>query len=290
MTLYDPNRVKAPLKRTNPEKGLGVDPGWVEIGWEEALDTIAQRLKKVRDEDPRKLFCQQTTTIHPTGWLHQFQMAFGSPNWSVAGGGLHCGNGAHLIGGMMHASWSLIPDFQHCNYAIYFGCSKGHGAGHAANAVAQQAASARARGMKLIVFDPMCNTAASKATEWVPIRPGTDAAVALAMVNVLLNELGVYDGHYLKHKTNGPYLIGPDGLYVRDEATKEPLVWDAGESRAKVYNDATIVDYALEGVYEVGGVLCQPGFALLKEHVKKYTPEVASGISGVPAATIRRLA
>src|SRR3990172_12299073 len=119
MGLYDPYRVKRPLKRTNPEKGLGVDPGWVEISWEEALDTIAQRLKKVRDEDPRQLFCQQTTT-GANSWLHEFQLAFGSPNFSAAGGGLHCGDGAHLVGGMMHSSWSLVPDFQHCNYAIHF--------------------------------------------------------------------------------------------------------------------------------------------------------------------------
>ena len=45
MTLYNPDRVNVPLKRTNPEKGIDVDPGWVEITWEEALDTIAARLK-----------------------------------------------------------------------------------------------------------------------------------------------------------------------------------------------------------------------------------------------------
>src|SRR3972149_224939 len=55
MTLYDPNRVKAPLKRTNPAKGIGVDPKWVEISWEEALDTIAERLRKTRADDPRRL-------------------------------------------------------------------------------------------------------------------------------------------------------------------------------------------------------------------------------------------
>ena len=40
MNLYNPNRVKVPLKRTNPEKGLHVDPGWVEISWKEAIDTV----------------------------------------------------------------------------------------------------------------------------------------------------------------------------------------------------------------------------------------------------------
>src|SRR3990170_8699192 len=55
MNLYNPNRVLRPLRRTNPEKGIGVDPGWAEIGWDEALDDVADRLKKIREEDTRKL-------------------------------------------------------------------------------------------------------------------------------------------------------------------------------------------------------------------------------------------
>jgi anaerobic selenocysteine-containing dehydrogenase len=53
--LYNPNRIKGPLKRTNPEKGHGVDPKWVDVSWDEALDIIAEKLRKIRAEDPRKL-------------------------------------------------------------------------------------------------------------------------------------------------------------------------------------------------------------------------------------------
>jgi 3-isopropylmalate/(R)-2-methylmalate dehydratase large subunit len=60
---YDPNRLKQPLKRTNPRKGIGVDPGWKEIGWDEALDEIAAVLRRVRAENPRKLVIQRTTTL-----------------------------------------------------------------------------------------------------------------------------------------------------------------------------------------------------------------------------------
>ena len=56
-------------------------------------------------------------------------------------------------------------------------------------------AEAMERGMKLVVFDPMCNYSAAKATEWIPIVPGTDGAVLLAMANVMLNELGIWDAH-----------------------------------------------------------------------------------------------
>src|SRR3990172_4582475 len=53
MSLYDPNRPLVPLRRTNPEKGIGVDPKWVEISWDEALDTIAKKLVQIREDDPR---------------------------------------------------------------------------------------------------------------------------------------------------------------------------------------------------------------------------------------------
>src|SRR3989304_5672026 len=55
ISLYNPYRVKAPLVRTNPEKGIGIDPGWREISWNEALELFAEKLKAIRKEDPRKL-------------------------------------------------------------------------------------------------------------------------------------------------------------------------------------------------------------------------------------------
>ncbi len=57
MRLYDPHRVKTPLKRRNPKKGRGVDPQWQKISWEEALTTVATKLKNIRESDPRKLLC-----------------------------------------------------------------------------------------------------------------------------------------------------------------------------------------------------------------------------------------
>lgn len=291
MTHYDPHRVRTPLRRTNPVKGIGVDPGWKEVSWEEALSEVAERLRRLRADDPRKLVIQRTTTVTSSRTPFQvFAAAFGTPNRSSAGGGLHCGNGAHLISGIMHASWSVVPDFHYCNYAVYFGASKGHGAGHASCSNMGLAADARARGMKMVVVDPMCNFAAAKATEWVPIRVGTDAALALGMCNVMVNELGIYDVPYLRAKTNGPYLIGPDKLYVRDPQSREPMVWDLGEGRARPYSAVESERMALEGSFEVDGVPCQPAFQLLKSHLGKFTPEWAEPITTISAQAIRRLA
>ena len=291
MSHYDHNRLTKPLRRTNPKKGIDEDPKWKEISWNEALDEIAAVLKRVRAEDPRKLLLQRTTTVlaAPTEF-DSFASAFGTPNICVAGGGLHCGNGAHRVAGIMHSSWSIVPDFEYCNYAIYFGASKGHGAGHSSTPNMALAADARARGMKMVVVDPMCNFASAKATEWVPLRVGTDGALALSMCHVLLNELGIYDGPYLQAKTNAPYLIGPDKLYVRDPETQKPLVWDGAANTARPYTDARAADMALEGEFAVDGIRCQPAFQKLKDHLRKFTPEWGEKITTVPAADIRRIA
>jgi molybdopterin-containing oxidoreductase family molybdopterin binding subunit len=189
----------------------------------------------------------------------------------------------------MHASWSIVPDFEYCNYAVYFGASKGHAAGHASCSNMGKAADARVRGMKMVVVDPLCNFAAAKATEWVPLRVGTDAALALGMANVMVNELGIYDGPYLQAKTNATYLIGPDKLYVRDPKSNQPLVWDSRRNGAYPYNEVPAADAALEGNFVVGDTSCQPAFHRLREHLRKFTPEWAEKNSDVPAATVRRL-
>ncbi|MEW6456245.1 MAG: molybdopterin-dependent oxidoreductase [Acidobacteriota bacterium] len=291
MLLYDPYRVNYPLKRTNPEKGIGVDPKWERIPWDEALDIITQKLKEVYEKDPRAVYFQATTT--QTSEIRfaviAFMRAFGFSNYWVSGGGLHCGNGAHFMNGITHAAWSIIPDFQYSELVLYFGCSKGHGAGHVAVQNSQQVADARARGMRAIVFDPFMSAQASKAHEWVPIRVGTDGALALGMVNILLNELGIYDAEYLKRKTNAAYLIKPDGYYMRDKESGKPLIWDSESQSAKTFDDPLIKDFALLGTYKIDGIECQPAFQLLKEHVKKYTPEKVSEITTIPVSTIRRV-
>jgi molybdopterin-containing oxidoreductase family molybdopterin binding subunit len=295
--FYDPNRVNYPVRRTNPEKGIFADPKWERISWDEALDEIAERLKKIRAENPKELMHGGTpgpgTASNLALGFAPFGAIFGTMNWYIGGAGLHCGNGSHMGAGLFHASWSIVPDWKYTNYVIQFGSNKGTGSGHSFGFNARLAAEARAKGMKNVVFDPVCNFGGGKATEWIPLRPGTDAAIALAMVNIILNELEIYDADFIKTRTNGPYLIGPDMLYVREKETGKPMLWDEKEGKAKVWDDPSVIDstnVALFGNYEVNRVKCQPAFQLIKEHVKQYTPEFASEVSSVPAATIRRIA
>jgi len=293
-SLYDPNRLKYPVRRTNPEKGIFADPKWKRISWAEALDEIVERLKDIRSKNPNQLMHGGTpspgTGTNLALGFAVFGAIFGTKNWYIGAAGLHCGNGAHMGAGLFHASWSIVPDFKYANYVIQFGSNKGTGSGHSLGFNMRLAADARARGMKNVVFDPICNFGGGKATEWLPLIPGTDGVIALALVNVLLNELGIYDAEFIKKKTNGPYLIGPDEVYIRDKTTNKPMVWDESDGKAKVFDNPSICEPALFGHYEVNGIKCQPSFQLIKEHVKQYTPETASEVSSVPAAVIRRIA
>ncbi|MBI4284299.1 MAG: molybdopterin-dependent oxidoreductase [Chloroflexi bacterium] len=290
--LYDPNRINYPVKRTNPEKGLGVDPKWQRISWEEALAEIADRLGAIRKDNPDKLVTFTSPNNGAIGvvmlTLGQWRSAFGTRNITEAGAGLHCGNASHLGAGMNHASWSITPDFRYARYVLVFGSGKGVGTGHTMCMVGRERADAAHRGLKVVAFDPICHASGGKGTEWIPIVPGTDLSVLVTMANLLVNEWGIYDKEFLKRKTNGPYLIKADGRYVRDDEG-EPLLWDIADGSTKNWR-TSVKDPALEGEFEVKGVKCRPAFAAIKEHLKQYTPEWAERISTVPAGTIRRVA
>jgi len=298
--LYNPYRVKAPMKRTNPEKGPDIDPGWVEISWEEALDTVSQRLKKIREEDPRKLAvwegwgaaedflitCKEwEKSVNYTQGSLIFPRAFGTPNEVISHGPL-CA--IHYAANLVHGQHpEYITDLQHCKYLIAPGRTVGPNAGspHAT----RRFLDAIDRGMKLVTLDPRFSPEASKAYRWIPVRPGTELAFALAMIHVIFYEIKKFDEWSVKNRTNGPYLIGPDGYYFRDNATGKPLVWDPVDNRAKTFDDSTIRDYALEGEYTVAGVKAKPALQLIKEQMKDYTPEWAEEITTIPASTIREV-
>ena len=289
MNLYNPHRIKTPLRRTNPEKGLSIDPLWQEISWDEALDIVTDKLRAARQKDPRSVVAA-TFDRYSHYVLRSFLSAFGSPNLTTVSAGFFCGNGMHPVAYTLTGSNDVHPDLHRCDYLLMFGTSYGFVSQMNAMGLTQEMADARRRGMKLIVVDPLLSYAASQADEWVPIRPGTDAALALALMEVIVLELGTYDAEYLKRYTNSPYLINPDGTYHRDPASEKPLVWSLSRGEAVPFDEADPMDMALEGSFSSGAVQVRPGFDPFKEHLRAYTPERVAEITTVPAATIRRLA
>ena len=287
MNHYNPDRVLRPLRRTNPVKGIGVDPMWEEISYEEAIDELTEQLRTILEDDPRKLFVQWYGDNGISTWLEAFRPVFGG---HVSNGiSPTCGKSIHNMQFFTTGGSQQHPDFHYCNYCILVGTQQGIATRESFMHQANACADARVRGMKLVVVDPMGNNAAAKADEWLPIRPGTDAAFALGMLNILLHELGIYDAEYLKHRTNAGYLVGSNRKYVRDSATQKPLLYDLSDGVAKTYDDPTLRDPALEGEYEVQEQKAKPAFEFLKGRAAEFPPERVEEITTIPAKTLRQI-
>ena len=286
--LTDPDRITTPLRRTNPEKGVGVDPGWVPISWDEALDEIAGHLRDTIADDPEKILYTSFDIYHLRGALAaSWVTGLGMPGYSTWSAAIFCGNNVHGILYMNQNAFESNPDPIYSRYILNFGAQFGSVV-HYDTMHSTHELSARRSDVRMVSVDPVCSSAAAVADEWVPIRPGTDAALILGMVDQLINELGIYDAEFLKNLTNAAYLVGGDGRYVRDPASGKPLVWD--EHNGAQPFDAGTGNAALTGVYKVDGAEARPGFQILADHVRSYTPEYVESITTVPADTVRRLA
>ncbi|MDR1961168.1 MAG: molybdopterin-dependent oxidoreductase [Gracilibacteraceae bacterium] len=329
MQLYDPNRITKPMKRTNPVKGIDIDPGWQEISWEEAYTLAADKLKAARAENPKYILSTGMVTnnanLLPFIW-------FASP---ALGGGYWC---ADICGASIHgwyerfgATGNLAPDYELCKYLLQFGTQAGTATRHGFNMSVRKCANGRENGLKLVSVDPHMSTSAEKSDLWLPIKPGTDGALAMAIAHVLVRELGIYDAEYLKKFTNAADLVDVStGMCVRKEiketkaakpaeskkdapekiADKDigavlkgivetdnadqtkhghPYVWDLATGQARDIYD-DVADKALLGTYTFEGKTVKPSFQVYVDHLKSYTPEWAAVITDIPAERIRQVA
>lgn len=286
---YNPYRVKAPMKRTNPEKGLNVDPKWVEISWEEAISTTASKLSKIYKEDPRGLLYQVGfgDMDYFSTFEFYFAHAFKTPNY-VKSNGILCTlhYASDLIQGVFPGSG---PDGSYLKYFIAVGMNLGL-------SLASSDGGARTlfdrmykdRDFKMLVVDPHCGPEASKA-EWVPCRPGGDLAFMLAMAHVIFYEVKNMDFHFLQWRTTSPYLIGADELYARGKDGK-PQIFDKFDNKVKSFDDPTLKEPDLwaENI-EVNGQKATAALVLIKRSLKEYTPEWAEKICEIPSAKIREI-
>jgi phenylacetyl-CoA:acceptor oxidoreductase len=309
---YNPHRILAPMKRTNPKKGRGEDPGFVPISWEEALDTVAERLNAIRAAGlldasgyPKVAasFGGGGTPQSYMGTFPAFLAAWGPVDMGFGSGqGVKCTHSEHLYGEFWHRAFTVSADTPSCRYIIEFGRNVEASGGVVG---VKRHADARARGLRRVQVEPHLSITGASSAEWVPIRPKTDAAFLFAFIHVLLHEAPRerLDLAFLRERTASPYLVGPHGYYLRDPESLKPLLWDRRRNAAASH-DAPDADPALEGRFtatavEIGadgerlasGELAgETAFGKLVGHMAPYTPEWAQAICDVKAATIRRLA
>ena len=309
---YHPDRVLYPMKRTNPKKGRGEDPGLVRVSWDEALDLIASKLNAIRSAGlldaagyPRLAasFGGGGTPTAYMGTLPAFLAAWGPIDMSFGSGqGVKCYHSEHLYGELWHRAFTVSADTPLCEYLVSFGANVEASGGVCG---VKRHADARKRGMKRVQIEPHLSVTGACSAEWIPIKPKTDAAFLFAMIHVLLHEHARQrlDLAFLKHRTSSPYLIGPNGFFLRDPVSRKPLVFDRRSGGAVTF-DSIEIDPALEGEFDVEGIefgaddevmmqgpaTASTAFTRLVCFAKGYSPEWAASICDVPPATIRRVA
>ncbi|MBL8565672.1 MAG: molybdopterin oxidoreductase family protein [Hyphomicrobiaceae bacterium] len=288
MQHYSPARLKAPLKRVG-ERGSGE---YVEISWDEALETAAKWLGDVRKTDPKKLafFTGRDQSQSLTGWWAQ---QFGTLNFAAHGGFCSvnmAAGGLYTFGG---AFWEFgDPDWERTKYFMLFGVAEDH----ASNPIKMGLGKLKERGVKVVTVNPVRTGYQAIADEWIGLKPGTDGVFIGALIHELLRTEQV-DLPFLVRYTNAPWLVirdpgaADDGLFARD-ANGKPLCFDKTKGALA---DATGVDVtpALTGSYTLAdGRTAVPSFQILAERYlsAEYSPERAEKESGIPAATTRRIA
>jgi len=224
---YDPCRLLYPLKRVG-KRGAGK---WKRVTWKAALDEVAGKIDAAIQKDPNS-FAIQAGRDRTHGAKSRFAKACGTDSvWNHTS---VCESSKKV--GMEH-TWGPdieVPDFAHSKYILNFGGNVLE-ASYFHNPYAQRISEGvNNNKAKMVAFDVRLSNTAGFADEWIPIFPGTDGVVALAMCNVIMNEGLSKDSYIDKH--------------------------------------------------------CNVSASDLRSHLSKYTPKMAEKESGVPAATIARIA
>lgn len=300
--MYDPQRIKFPMKRVG-ERGEG---RWERISWDQALTEIADKVIDVAAEHGPK-------AVVNAGGTHG-EAASGSDRsaWAVlaSGAGMTVALPNEEIGddheGALvtfgnSAFGSSAEDWYLADMIFVWGTNPAY----TQITWSHYLAEAKYNGTKIVVVSPDYNASCVQADEWVPVRPGTDAALALGMSQVIVSE-GLFAEEFVKEQTDLPLLVRSDtGKFLRQSDMEDggrDYVQYLYDRRTETVVEAPYrslslddLDPALEGSFTVqtlkGAVEVQPVLAHLSDMLdREYTPEKASVICGVHPDVIRRLA
>lgn len=309
MTQYieNPARLRKPLKRIG-ERGEGK---FEEISWDEAYNLIETRMKAIREEHgPESVVFSMGTGRDIGPWICMLAYAFGSPNVMFALSGNACYSPRIAALDTVQGDYCVfdagqwLPDryddplFEPPEVMIVWGYNIP--ATCPDNLFGHWIIDLMRRGTKIISVDPRLSFFASRAKHWLQIRPGTDAALALGLLKVIIDE-GLHQEDWVRRWSNAPHLIRLDnGKLLRaaevkpgasaddclawDEQTNGPAVWRSSEAGFETDD----VSPALSGKFKVtladGSIVaCRTVWDALRERLGNYGPEEVEKITGVPA-------
>ena len=183
--VYDPDRIKVPMKRTNPKKGRDEDPGFVPVSWDEALGLLADKMMELRQSGETNAFAvfRGRYSYMRDIIYSALPKVFGSPN-GISHSAI-CAEGEKFGAYFTEGFWDYRDyDLEHTRYVLCWGAdplSSNRQVPHAISIWGRVRDNA-----KIAVIDPRLSSTAAKAHEWLPVLPGEDAALAVAMAHVIL--------------------------------------------------------------------------------------------------------
>ncbi len=296
---YHKDRLHFPLRRVG-ERGKGQ---WQRVSWDQALDLIAERLCQVAAEYGSRSLAffagSGAAGVLTKNSAHRFAAALGGTAHRAGGVDYGVPKGLEYMFGVPASTYFRpggheMADAVNSRVILLWG---GNGA-DTRLVDFHFIAKAQQCGAKLVCIDPNRSATAQRADQWISPRPGTDAALALALLDEILRH-GWQDDSFLSVHSNAPFLVRrDDGKFLRGADlfggdAVDYLVWDSARECAASY--ARCAAPALRGSYRVtlaGGatIECSPAFELLCNLARSCSAERAAAITGVPARVIRELA
>ncbi|MGH9868175.1 MAG: molybdopterin-dependent oxidoreductase [Candidatus Polarisedimenticolia bacterium] len=241
--INDPERILHPMRRA----GRRGEEKWERVTWDQALDDIAGRIRKALMEGRHN-----EVMYHVGRPGHERYIERVLKGWGIDGHNSHtnvCSASARL--GYQLWSGSDRPSPDHANARLILLMSSHLETGHYFNPHAQRIMEGKMSGARLVVIDPRLSNTASMADDWLAPRPGTEAALLLAMARVILDE-GLFDREFVRRWVNWKQ-------YLREEQPEAPPTFES-------FVEA------------------------IRAHYATFTPELAERECGIPAADVTRIA
>jgi anaerobic selenocysteine-containing dehydrogenase len=253
--VYDPDRIKVPMRRTNPKKGRNEDPKFVPITWDEAMDAIAERMMELRrkNESHKFAYFRGRYSYMRDIIYSALPKVFGSPN-GISHSAI-CAEAEKFGAFFTEGYWDYRDyDLENTRYVLCWGadplCSNRQ-VPHAMSVWGDVLDHAQ-----VAVIDPRLSATAAKANEWLPVIPGEDGALALAMAHAIMTE-GLWSREFV-----GDFTDGQSSFEAGKEVDEKAFAEKHTHGLVKWWN--------LE--------------------LKDRSPDWAAEICGIPADQIRRVA
>jgi len=297
--LNGPDRLRYPLRRAG-ERG---DGSWERISWDEALDEIAEAIVEAIDlEGPESIIFEETVEgglLTQAAYL-RFASLIGAVTLDANGLINDFPAGHHITFGKFSCASSQDDTF-HAEQILIWHSNPAYTSIPYVHFITE----ARYNGSRVVTIAPDLCASALISDEYVPVQAGTDAALALAMCKVIIDE-GLAHEDFVRSQTDLPLLVVEDtrrfvrGTDLDGEAPEDQFYWwdensDAVVAAPRDTLKTNAVRPALDTSQTIAladgeQVAVTTVWNLMRKRLEDYTPELASEICGVNAETIRRLA